>query len=241
MFKLFAPILVFLTLLLPSHSYAGFLSEAWGVVTDPLKLDSSTENMIHAVERAALHMKDLKRGLDDSGRVVDTNIRDYLSEIDDTIDGAIGGADQVVSNALTKISSIEADFFEHSNQLVKCSVVVTSEEVKNTLSEMLNTIGETKPRFELFGFKIGEVQLTAQDIIKPIDGYFLAQDKAKERLASLEETDLARTVEAIYGQMEQTAYDTKCHYQPENFLQVRLTKDIYEYRRLHQVWAGLVN
>ena len=241
MFKPHAITLVFLAVLLPSQSNAGFLSEAWGVVTDPLKLDSSTENMIHAVERAALHMKDLKKGLDDSGRVVDANIRDYLTEIDDTINGAIGSADHVVSNALIKISSIEKDFFNHSNQLVKCSVELTSTEIINTLTEMLNTVGATKPRFLLFGFiKIGEVELTAQDISSPIEGYYLAQDKAKERLASLQETDLARKVEAIYGDMEQLAHDTKCHYESKNYLQVRLTKDIYEYRRLHRVWAGLV-
>ncbi|RWC56291.1 hypothetical protein [Mesorhizobium sp.] len=221
-------------------AHAGFFREAWGVITDPLKLDASTENVIHTVERTDLMLRDLKKSLDRSGATIDANIRDYISEIDHIIGSTLVSTDKSFSQILGKVSNLEKDLFRDADKFVTCSAQVTLQQMQVALASSLKIIGKSRPRFTLFGWEIGAIEITPEDIPSPIEGYDLLKTASQERLNALGPDDAAKIVEFVYGDMQRVAALTKCHYSEENELQARLDRDIYEYRRLHQVWAGLV-
>ncbi|PBB39596.1 hypothetical protein CK221_01890 [Mesorhizobium sp. WSM3868] len=224
-----------------SAAHADFWKDAVNVITDPLKLDAGTENLIRAVERTDLMLRDLKKSLDASGREVDKNIRDYLGSADLIIQKTFERGDLTITAALAQLSDLEGKIMADAGKLIQCSAATTFDQMQTALARSLNTLGESRPRFVIFGFEFGAVEVTPLDITNPIESYERLKVAAFRRLDSLEPSSEAKIVEFIYGDMQRVAELTKCHYEAENELRLRLQRDIYEYRRLHQVWAGLVH
>lgn len=224
-----------------SAAHADFWKDAVNVITDPLKLDAGTENIIHAVERTDLMLKDLKKSLDASGATIDKNIRDYLGNVDNVIQKTFDRTEMTIASAVTQIAGLEDKILNDAGRLVQCSTATTLDQMQTALAKALNTVGESRPRFVIFGWEIGAIEITPQDITNPIESYDRLKTAAFKRLNALEPSSEAKYVEFIYGDMQRAAELTKCHYETENSLRLRLQRDIYEYRRLHQVWAGLVN
>ncbi|TGT93873.1 hypothetical protein [Mesorhizobium sp. M5C.F.Ca.ET.164.01.1.1] len=231
----------FLAVWMTASAHADFWKDAVNVITDPLKLDAGTENLIHAVERADLMLKDLKKSLDESGKTIDKNIREYLVGVDSVIQKTFVRGELTISSAFKQVSDLEKRIMADAGRFVRCSAATAFDQMQVALAKALNTVGETRPRFVLLGyFELGAVELTPQDITNPIESYDRLKTAAFLRLNELEPSSEAKYVEFIYGDMQRVAELTKCHYEDVNDLSLRLQRDIYEYRRLHQVWAGLV-
>lgn len=223
---------------IPAH--ASFLEKAVNVITDPLKLDASTQNVIEAVERARLMSREWQRYLNVSGANVDRSVRDYLKSVDGIVGKTFSEARMTIDDAAIQIGQLEQNVFSDANRFVRCSGAVTNQEVQELLAASLNKIGAAKPRFVLFGMQVGSVQFTPQDIDNPIVFYDKLKTNALAKVNGFTPNTEAKYVQFVYGDMERVAMRTECFYEEDNPLSTRLKRDVLEFRRLGQPWDGLV-
>ncbi|MCF1470602.1 hypothetical protein FS763_01485 [Agrobacterium vitis] len=227
-------------LLAVSSTYAGFLDKAVNVITDPLKLDASTQNVIEAVERARLLSAEWQRYLDKSGANLDHSIREYLTSVDGIVGRTFAEARATIDDAANKLNKLEHNVFTDADRFVRCSSAVTSQEIQELLAHSLNTVGASRPRFKLLFWDVGSVEFTPQDIDNPIEAYDKLKTSAFAKINSFTATTEAKYVQFVYGDMERVAVRTECFYAADSALAARLERDILDYRRLGQPWDGAV-
>ncbi|ANM04661.1 hypothetical protein AMC78_CH02574 [Rhizobium phaseoli] len=234
-------LLAFLLLAPLQDARAGFLDKAINVITDPLKVDAGTKNMIAVVERTNIMLHDAEEFAKQSGKAIDSSVRDYLQNIDNILGKAIGQTGAVVTQALNQVQGLEQQTFKDANAFVMCTGQVLGRDVRVTLAESLNTLGISKPSITLFGWTIWSVKFTPQDITSPYDAYLLVRDASKANLDAMKAEDSAETVQKIFGDLIRSATETNCFYRPPNPLGTRIDDQIYEFRRLYEPWDGKVS
>jgi hypothetical protein len=228
--------------MMPATARANLLSDAWGILTDPLKLDASSENVIKAVEIASLNAdriegkvdRDLQDRLDQLGGI----IRETRQGIDKTVGQSLDHIDQITSSALQKIDSIQRDIFKSSADLVKCSTEVSSELVQEKIASSLNSLGARRPRIVVFGIPILEVKFDKSDFPSPIEAFRQFKKYVDNRLADLKPTDSAYTITDLYGEMQRNADLTMCHYNADTATFIQLYEYQLEYIRRGRPWIG---
>ncbi|MEH2699003.1 MULTISPECIES: hypothetical protein [Rhizobium] len=229
-------------LLAPLHdARAAFLDRAVNVITDPLKIDAGTKNMIEVVERTNIMLHDAEEFAKKSGTAIDSSVRDYLRNVDNILGRAIGQAGGVVTQALNQVQGLEQQTFKDANAFVMCTGQVLGRDVHVTLADSLNTLGVSKPSITLFGWTIWSVKFTPQDITSPYDAYLLVRDASRAKLDAMKADDSAETVQKIFGDLIRSATETNCFYRPPNPLGTRIDAQIYEFRRLYEPWDGKVS
>jgi hypothetical protein len=241
---IFAPLFVSLSIT-PAH--ADFWSDAVGFITDPLKLEAGTENVIHAIDRTAIHIERIQGEFDDDTRFylaqIDKTISDTRESITANLDQVAQITDQVAqitNDAFVQISGLEQKLFFHTRELVKCTSEIMSKSVQDTLAEMLNDLGERKPRLVLFGKTILEAKIDPSDITNPIESFRRVKSAYDDKLADIKPTDHASKITDVYGEMQRLADLGRCHYKSDNDLFGQLYWYELEYNRLGRSWVGRV-
>lgn len=234
-------IALFSTLIvLPSHAQASLLDKAVNVITDPLKLDASTQNIIEAVERARILSKEWQTYLDTSGAKIDQSVQNYFKSVDGIVGKAFAEARLTLDDASARLNELEQNTFKDANRFVLCSAAVSSQEIQELLASSLNKIGASRPRFVIFGIEIGSVQFTPQDIDNPVVFYDKIKTNTLKRVNGFGPEMEAKYVQFAYGDLERVAMRTACFYHDDNPLSARFKRDVLDFRRLGQPWDGLV-
>lgn len=231
-------IILILCFCLPIKANAGFLDEAWGILTDPLKLGKSSSNLLRTVDRAAIHAERLEGKLN-------SDLRDRLSQLDGTIKetreflnrATAERIDQLTNN----ITALQVDFFQKSATVIKCSVNVTLNEAQVAIANTLNDLGKRKPGLSLFGFTIFEVEIEASDINTPIEGFREIKKLVDRKLADVKPTDHPNKITDLYAKLYRQADKTYCHYKAETEKYYELYTYELEYIRRANVWKGLTS
>ena len=219
---------------------ADFWSDVAGIFTDPFKINEGTENVLHAVERAAIHAERLQGE-------IDSDVRDYLKQIDktvaetrDSISANIEHIGQISNNAFLKLSEIETRFFFDSRELIKCSTQVTAFQLQSSLAEALNDLGERRPRISILGWTIISAEIDAADISSPIEAFRRIKAAYDEKLLIVKPTDHPSKITDIYGEMQRLADLGRCHYKSDTGLFAELYNYELEFNRLERSWVGRV-
>lgn len=231
-------IIYFSIVLFSTPANAGFFDEAWGILTDPLKLGKSSSNLLRTVDRAAIHAERLEG-------IINDDLRDRLSQIDDTIkesrefinDAAEEKIDQITNN----ISALQVDFFQKSATLLKCSTVVTLNEAQVAIANTLNDLGKRKPGLTFLWITIFEAKLEATDIPDPIVGFREIKKLVDKKLTEVKPTDHPNKITDLYAKLYREADRTYCHYKTETEKYYELYTYELEYIRRANVWKGLTS
>lgn len=81
-----------------------FGTEAWGILTDPLKLGKSSSNLLEAVERSAIHIERIEGKVNDDARErleqIDKTIRETRDKLEEVTDHAFDRTEQITNLAL---------------------------------------------------------------------------------------------------------------------------------------------
>ncbi|MFQ3244838.1 MAG: hypothetical protein ACI9SP_001474 [Arenicella sp.] len=177
-------------------------------------------------------------------RFSDRKLKAHIADIDSKLTGQIHGVDNLLeermNQALFGITQLENKIYNDALDLITCGPEVAGLSVQKYLADMLNLLGASKPRVTIFGFGFFEVKLDPVDISAPIESYDKAKKLMQLRLDGLAESDDAREIINIYGEMPRVARLTACHYSEDNLLQLRLTRDQYEFKRKHRAWTQLI-
>ncbi len=223
-----------------SAAEAGFVSDAWRILTDPFKLDKSTSNLLETVERAAIHAERLEGKVNDDVRKrldqVDTIVKDALARMD----GSIDKVDAVANKALDHINDIQIDIFKNTSQLVKCSTTVSADIVLSKLAGSLNDLGMRRPRVAIFGYDVIEVKFDKSDFDSPIGGFRKYKEMLDRKLASLSPDARASDIIDVYGELQRNADLVRCHYKEDTALFAELYETELEYNRRERAWIGRI-
>lgn len=226
---------------------AGLLDDAWGILTDPFKLDSSSEKVVHSIERAAIHANQLLDRTEGLQEEADRDIRDYLDKVDgiasDTRKSISDGIDQIgqiSDQAFDRLKEAETKFIFDIRDTIKCGSGIVGEQLRTSLATTLSDFGRRKPRLEIFGVTILSVRLDKTDITSPIDSFREVKVAYDSMLNQIAETDPAHKFIDIYGNMQRLSRLARCHYKDESSVYLQLYEYELEYTRLDKYWNGAV-
>jgi hypothetical protein len=233
-----------LVLLSATPTNAGVLDEAWGVVTDPLKIGKGTENIIAAVERAMIHIERIQDKLGrDANQIldrVDKTIGDTRKDVFKMIDATGFVARDVTNNAFAKLAVLQTSMIRDVRDLVKCTTEVTLFQAQTTLAQSLNDLGERKPRIEIFGWTIVSAKIDPQDIDNPMQAFRRVKALYQTKLDAVSADAHPREITDIYGELQRISDLTRCHYKSDTGLFDELYWTEIEYNRLERPWRGRV-
>lgn len=227
-----------------SEVEAGFLDEAWGVVTDPVKIGKGTENIIAAVERAMIHLERLQAKLgEDANNIlehVDKTIGDTRKDIFKMIDEGGNVAKDVTDNAFARMTALQTSMIKDVRELVKCSTEVSLFQAQTALAKSLNDLGERKPRIEIFGWVVLSAKIDPSDIDNPMKAFRRVKALYQSKLDAVTPEAHPREITDIYGELGRVSDLTRCHYKADTGLFDELYWTEIEYSRLERPWRGKV-
>lgn len=228
--------------LVSTPTNADFWSDAAGILTDPIKLNKGSENIIHAVERANIHAEKLRQRFNDD---IAVHLKKFDGTVSDTrtwFSSEVDKIDKNIDKYFDKVSQLEKSFISDTREMVKCSVEVSSDIIKSNLAKSLNDLGKRKPRFVIFGFiKIGEIKLDSTDITSPIEGFREAKNRYDSILSGVSASDNYNKITDAYADIARLANLAKCHYNSDGQKFLELYMIELEYIRRGRAWIGLTS
>ena len=237
-------VIAILALLSATQAKAGFLDEAWGVVTDPLKIGKGTENIISAVERSMIHLERIQEKLGENANQVldrvDKTIGETRRDVFKMIDETGHVAESVTNNAFAKMTALQTNTIKDVRELVKCSTQVTLYEAQTALARSLNDLGERKPRIEFWGWTILSAKIDPQDIDNPMQAFRRVKALYQAKLDAVSDDAHPRDITDVYGELQRISDLTRCHYKSDTGLFDELYWTEIEYNRLERPWRGKV-
>ena len=235
---------VLLCVFFSGHAKADILEDAWGVLTDPLKLTEGTENLIHAIQRAFILAERLQGKIDaDVTRYFDRIDRlalDVHTRLDETIDGVFEDAGVFVDDTLSGIIATERQILNDAQHALKCSGEVAKTQVIDALVQSLHHLGASRPRITFFGTTILAAEITPEDIPNPIDGFREFRDLKLELLKEVKPEDHPHKITDVYAEIGRLASLTACHYKDNSSVFEELFWTEIEFERRDRSWLGRI-
>lgn len=220
-----------------SFAGANIFNDIKGILTDPLKLDSSTENILHSIERTGVLAQRLEGKMNE-------DLTDRINQIDDVIQRTrVGLRDDikaVTSVAFDRVSDLQTQFFSKASELLECSVVVGLFDIQTTLAQTLNNLGERKPSITLFGWTVWSVEIQPNDIVDPIASFRKIKELSDQKISEITDKQHPTVLTDSYAEITRLVKKTRCHYPTGSGLWIDLFNYELEYIRLQKYWIGQV-
>tara|TARA_Y100000815_G_C13316135_1_gene490493 strand:- start:893 stop:1612 length:720 start_codon:yes stop_codon:yes gene_type:complete len=218
---------------------AGFLDDVWGVITDPLKLDRGSENLIHTVERAALHFDRIRGNIDENVEAHLNRISEIIKETQQSFNESSADTFNRIDSTIEKINDLQKIIYRDTAQLVKCTTEVSLLQLRSALAKSLNDLGKRNPRLKFFGITIVSAEIEYQDINNPLESFREIKRLIQFELQSVGETDHPSKITDAYAEIQRLSDLTRCHYKDDS----KIWSDLYEYEldyiRLQKYWVNV--
>ncbi|MGR3343046.1 MAG: hypothetical protein ACU0DI_07465 [Paracoccaceae bacterium] len=229
----------------PSMSAANSVLDTIGErLEDPLGLQEALAELSKILERTRLHADAL---LDKA----DANILNYISLIDNRvlqtqlfisseIDTATADFGNLLTEKINEIHELEKAFISDTSALIQCATVKSAFEIKETISEILNDLGEREPAFHIGPFPVGSVRIKPKHFNEPVDAWERMVRSSESALSSVIAEDSITNITNIYDAIVRQSEDAKCFYPTDSFSFKRIYLVQLEYRRRSAVWARVL-
>lgn len=235
---------VLLIIIFAIPARASLFSEAWGILTDPLKIGEGTENIMQTAERTMIHLERIQKQLgQDTDRVlgrVDNIIGDTRRDLFKVVNLAGEEARSVTNNAFLRVSELQKEVLLDANQFVKCSTATTLYQIQSSLAGSLNQLGQRKPRIVFFGWVILSAEFDPVDIENPMESFRAIKLIYQRNLNLVKPEDHPSKIFDIYGEMQRLSDLTRCHYKNDTLLFEELYWTEIEFNRRERPWRDQV-
>lgn len=228
--------LIFFTPNLVAHA-GNFLEDAWGVVTDPVKLKASSSTLAASVERSLIELGHLEG-------VVNNHAQERLQQIRSIIADALGGTRDVIADAEKRMLAVEQAIYVDAKKLlyeVQCKTeVLLSDQLQRSLAGIIAELNAADPSIRIFGVTIIDLSLKKIIVDDPDKAYRSARE-AKLALLSrtINDNSDAYLIVSTYQNLERLARFTRCHYIDQH-LSLTFTQEINDLARLSLPWMSFV-
>jgi len=230
-------------LLLTNSCRANLLGEAYGIVTDPLKLAKGSQNILDSVIRVQGLMKDL-----DSMEVrTNKDISDRLMQVKGITDQVIAAVDRNVAVAVTlvdQMNQLEKDIFARAEGLIekaRCLVANTMDELDTELKRAALTLKTANPRITLLGIPIINLTTSEVKIDDPWQGYLSIANFHLAEIQKLTDTSPAREFLHHYGEIVRLGKRAQCAYEGTSGATWLEQMYVIPYSELQDQWITVVH
>jgi hypothetical protein len=198
----------------PTANGANFFAEAWGVVTDPLKLRQSSQTLAESLDRTLLQLQQLEG-------VVNYDVKERLEQIRSILKDAINGGNEVIANATRAMLEIEGRVNEDALKFIysaKCAVDVTLKSTaEEALAGLLNQISEARPAISFLGITILDFRTKKLSITNPNVAYQSAKAESLGALSKdVRDSSAAVRIYFAYQSLQAAAKYALCYYTLNN-------------------------
>lgn len=235
-----------------STADADLLSDAWGIATDPLKLESASENSISAIIEARSAVLTAIGALSELRSEVDIDIRYYLADIDAKIDAIdeMGVAfiseitsleTKIISDLLRVIQAAECSVFRVGEYTIgdqvfdRLPVFVADNEV--TYRMPFGTKTSTVLWFIPWGQEPDFLVVPKNKGLSAFDEFRMIERAYLESLAKAPEDADAVLIPATYANLAILAARTACLYEGTHFEKMFLSRKFAEYNAKIVPWG----
>ncbi|ASJ73868.1 hypothetical protein [Granulosicoccus antarcticus] len=218
---------------------AGPWEDFTGILTDPIKLDSTSEKALQSIEIMTIHAERL---LDKGDKMTAEHIAAVDTALNETRNWATAERKALidgVSVSFDRLETIQKTFFSETQSILRCSVVVTGREFRQTVADSLNDLGASRPRFTVFGLKIGEIKLDSSHIPSPIKGFRQARALYDQRISEIDLDSSPVILVDAYAEVQRLADRARCHYRGDSRVYDELYKVELIYKRKARPWKWL--
>ena len=242
-------------ILLSSAANTSVISDLWGVVVDPLKLESAGNSANTAVDKATQSLTLLQNELDQ-------DIRDYLAEFSlliDKLDDAVARQRQdLIDQVVTEINkfTIKVDnLITKAIVEAECAVEVTlTDTIRRALGGNVRFLTRNTLKIELPFTKPGNwwqallgrkqtADLIEIDLSRSQSPYAIYEQIRDEHLANLNyansESDAIKLVNT-YAEIARFARLAHCHYRNDAYGS-RLTREYKHFNLMVVPWTNVIN
>jgi hypothetical protein len=220
------------------------LSDARGMLTDPLKAGKASENLLEAVERAGIYAERIEGKLNDDATQrlaqMDTTIRETREFLAQAASDDLTKIESISLTAFVKVNQLQEDLFRNTRELIKCSTESSADIIQSKIAQSLNDLGVRRPRIALFGFTLFEVKFDKSDFPSPIEGFRQMKSLIDEKLKNVGPEASPSIITDAYGEIARMADLTRCNYGQDSAVYAELLEDDLEYTRRGKPWIGQV-
>jgi ElaB/YqjD/DUF883 family membrane-anchored ribosome-binding protein len=202
-------------LALPSSLRAGnFFQDTWDVVTDPLKLRSSSSKLADSLDRTLIQLTQL------AGQA-NAHVQERLEQVRSILKDALDGTEQSIAKATSAMLMLEAKVNDDALNLIytaKCAADITLKSTaEEGLASLLNQLSDARPRIRFLGITILDVQTKKLTIDNPNIAYVSAKEEALKALnGDLKDSSEARRIFFTYQTLQASAKYALCYYTLNN-------------------------
>lgn len=237
--------LVIILFIVPSAnvSAGGFLGDVWGVVTDPFKLKSASEELSASVSRTLDELRRLEQQ-------ANVDVRDRIEQVGSIVDTVLDATDKNVSNlsemadrALIKMASIERQAHQDAMDLIYRAQCLNEsalmDQLQRSLAQLIENIIASNPGVEILGIRVVDVEFERIKIVDPDKAYLSTKRYYLDRLQEITPSDNAYEFLSTYQNIARFARFTRCHY-IETSLAAIFVEEVAEFERLSKPWLQVV-
>lgn len=247
--------LFFCAALSSTSAQAGIVSDTWGIFTDPFKLQASSENAISAVHQARSAALAVVSSLSDIQARTDTNIKEYLADID----SKLSRIEELGSNFISQINDLEDKIMVDIFNLLKEAECSAHRVGRNTvydqvLAKLPDALVSKEVTYQMpFGSQRtyvffglipwGEEPATFVYNIEGSDPYTQFREVEAAYLSSLDNAPpdgAAIMFPATYANLANLAAKTACEFKGTEFEELFMARKFVEYNALIIPWGHAV-
>lgn len=229
----------------PPPARANVFGDAWGIVTDPLKLGKASDNLLQSVERIQLMLNQVGQ-LEATANV---DLANRISQVQQLVDGVISAVDRNVANlrdivaqAEVQMASLEQIVYLDAQSIldkVQCVAQnIATIQVQEAVANAVAALHDSDPSITFLGIKIINLKTRNVVITDPDQAYISVRDGYLKKLAALGAGDDAYTIVSTYANIERLAEGASCAYRDPTLASLFL-KEEFNYRRLAEPWANI--
>ena len=193
----------------PITAAADIFGDVWGVVTDPLKIRSSSREISSVVDRSIVSLELMQDEFD-------SDVRDYISELQKVIRMVDRAGAENILRAKNAVLEVERQVYGDAQKLLQEVECAAERFSKGTLPETLELIIQQLADSEIevtlpFG-QTAEASIEAAKATSPDSAYIETRDSYLEVLEMVDDQTSAYEIISVYQNIAELAFKTHCHY-----------------------------
>lgn len=216
--------------------HAGFIGDIWGVVTDPLKLRQSSQNVSNSIERSLQELSRLQK-------TTDYDVQQRLEQIQQIAESTISGISGAIDKAERDIAQLEKQINRDAIDLIyraQCLSANVNDQLQNAMSRAIQQIEKSNPNVSLIGIPIVRFNVESDGLPSPDKVYTETKRAMIAELDTLNDKSPADKIYWTYQNLENLARWTRCRYLDQDAA-VAFTSEMDEMERLSIPWRQTVN
>ena len=225
-------------MLAPSAATASFWTDLGGVITDPLKLQSSSKEVSASLQRTMFQLDQLESQSN-------YDIADRINQVSQVVNEALSGSEALEAKAISDANNLEQQVNSDAINLIyniQCTTdVILNGQLQQSFASLLNKFGDAQLSLHIFGIKVADLQSKKVSVQNPDQAYWSVKSQIMAALeAKTTDNSLAYEITSTYDDLALTAEQTACFYRHQPDKESEFISEINNLKIMSLEWKSVV-